>query len=182
MARTGLVRAVVLPFVLVMIAGVVLLRGLDWLPAALGAEPRGIRRYDLVAAVEAKTGRQVRMPAFFPDTLAWPAARIRLVLAPATVGLTFVNRSTGSVDLILCETLDGPGRIPPSLLPDGLLLQATDVSVAGRPAMLARVSLDDGLIVHDLRWESFDRTIELRYAGPVDRLMRMAESLERNSR
>jgi hypothetical protein len=86
------------------------------------------------------------------------------------------------VDLILCETLDGPGRIPPSLLPDGLLLQATDVSVAGRPAMLARVSLDDGLIVHDLRWESFDRTIELRYAGPVDRLMRMAESLERNSR
>jgi len=163
MERSGLVQAVVLPFVLVMIAAVVLLRGLDWLPEALGAEPRGIRRYDSIAAVESKTGRRVRVPAFFPDTLAWPPARIRLVLAPpVTVGLTFVSRSTRTENLIVCETLDGPGRIPSSLLADGLLLQATDISVAGRPATLARISLDDGLVVlKDTPFETYSET-ELR--------------------
>jgi hypothetical protein len=175
--------SVVVPFVLVLAAAAVLLRAADWLPTALGAEPRGIRRHETVRDVELKTGQRVWLPVVFPDTLAWPAARIRLVLGePAVVGLTFADRATRAGDLIVCETLGERGRIPPSLVPDGLVLQTLAVTIAGRPAALTRLSLDDGRIVHDVSWESSDRSIRLRFDGPVDQLLRMAESLERNRR
>ena len=173
----------ILAFVAVLAAVAVALRALDWVPSQIGAEPRGIRRYSSVQALERKVGERVWLPAYFPDTLLWPAVRVRLVFGrPAAVGLAFAGRVQPNQDLIVCQTLGGYGTIPEALLPGGVVLQTTTITVDGHPAAISRVSLGDGLPVHDLDWESAGRSIRLRFHGPADQLIRMAESLERNRR
>jgi len=39
-----------------------------------------------------------------------------------------------------------------------------------------------GRLVHDVQWESADRTIRLRFSGPVEQMLTMAESVERGGK
>src|SRR5947209_1967239 len=71
------------------------LRGLDRLPDLLG-EPAAGRPFTSVVAVERRVGARLLLPAYFPDTLQWPAARIRVIgHRPALVVLAFAARSEG---------------------------------------------------------------------------------------
>jgi hypothetical protein len=177
------VAAVLGRFLLVVVGAAVLLRLVDWLPVVLGGEPRGVRRFDSVEDVEHETGVGVRLPAFFPDTLGWPARRVRLAVGrPPTVSVVFAARGRAEAELNLCETLGGYAAIPAVLLQPGLVLETAETTVAGRPAEIVRVSEDGGRLVHDVRWDSADRTIRLRFSGPLPQLLRMADSLERNRR
>jgi hypothetical protein len=208
------IRTVLVPFVLVFAAAALLLRAADCAPAALGGEPRGLRRFETLQDVERATGVRVRLPAYFPDTLGWPPARIRLALGrPPVVCVQFAAASGGlsaaarvgppgagsgaapraparlpnppadarqqDGQLVVCETLGGRGRIPDRLTPRGLVLERSETSVGGRPGEIRRVSEEDGRLVHEVAWQSSDRTFRLSFSGPLQQLLLMADSIER---
>lgn len=183
-AERGVIRDVAeiagsLAFVSVL-AGVGL-RALDALPALLRGEGPGVVRVDSVEAAERLFGGPLVLPAFFPDTLAWPPSAIRVrTTPPVAVVLVFTGRDGRTARLWLCE-VRGPAP-PPDLLPAGRSLHRVTLEVPGAPgaaAVLERVQVADGSVSHDLVWRQDSGTIVLRYAGAADELVAIAHSLRR---
>jgi hypothetical protein len=175
-----MVRQVLLPFALVVAGTVVALAALDRLPGVLVGEPSGVWPVPSVRELERRTGARVRLPAFFPDTLAWPPTAVRLAPGrPPSAAVVFASRATGRPVLVVCETLGSAGTISPALLEPAEVLQATPVDISGRPGTLARLTPAAGGVLLEVRWTSLDRTYCLRFFGPLDQLLRMADSLER---
>ena len=163
---------------LVMGATAGLLRGLDSLPGYLLGEPRGVKRYRTLEEVERKLGERVLLPAYFPDTLRWPPAAIGLASGPPpSLTLTFTGREGGEKRLILSQALGGGGAASLRLLPPGLVLQTTAVSLGGIEAELSRIRGEDGAIWHNLTWRGEGRQVALRFRGPVEELLKMARSM-----
>jgi hypothetical protein len=155
-----------------------LLRGLDALPGYLLGEPREVKRYRTLEEVERKLGERVLLPAYFPDTLRWPPAAIRLASGPLpSLTLTFTGRDGGEERLILSQAVGGGGAASPRLLPPGLVLYATAVPVGGTEGELSRIKGEDGAIWHDLPWRREGRQVALRFRGPVEELLKMARSM-----
>ena len=175
--------AALAPLVLVVAGTAAVLRMADWAPAVLGGEPRGVRRYMSIEEAERATRARVRLPAFFPDTLGWPPARVRLAVGrPASLAVVVAGRAGSMAHLVVAQTLGARGPISPLLLGPGVTLQSAAIEVAGRAATLTRLSLAGGALVHQVTWDSVDRTVSVRFDGPLDQLLRMADSLERTTR
>jgi hypothetical protein len=158
------------------------LRFVDTLPAWWSGEPRSVRTYGSVDALEREVRTRLLLPAFFPETLRWPPARIERSAGPGKPTLlAFRDRNTGQERLILCQTLDGDAPIPPRLLPPGDPVERRAVEVAGSPATLTVVRDRDGNTWADLTWVQQSRRILLRARpGTTEiELMRLARSLHR---
>lgn len=165
---------------LVMGATAGILRGLDAFGGYLQGERRGVKEYRSIESVERKVGARVLLPAYFPDTLEWPPATVRLSGEPSpAVALSFVGRQGKGHQLFIAQTLGGPSSIPPELLPPGQRLHATVIAVNGSEARLSRVVGEDGEIWHELSWRTEGRQLALRFKGPVDELLRIARSMGR---
>lgn len=163
---------------LVLGAMVGLLRGLDSLPGYLLGEPRGGKTYRNVEEVERKLGERLLLPSYFPDTLRWPPAAIRLVSGPPlSVTLTFMGREGDEERFIVYQAFGGAGPVPPQLLPPGLVLHTTTVSVGGTAGELSRIRAEDGAIWHEIGWWREGRRMTLRFRGPVEELLKMARSM-----
>lgn len=163
---------------LVMGATAGILRGLDSLPGYLLGEPRGVKRYRTLEEVERKLGERLLLPSYFPDTLRWPPAAIRLVSGPPpSVTLAFVGREGDEERLILSQAFGRAGPLSPQLLPPGLVLQTTTVSVGGTEGELTRIRGEDGVIWHEVGWQREGRQVALRFRGPVEELLKMARSM-----
>lgn len=157
------------------------LRGLDALAGYLQGEPRGVKRYRSIEEVEKKVGARVLLPAYFPDTLAWPPAAVRLARRPwPTVALSFAGREGNGHRLFIYQTFGEAGSLSPELLPPpGQLLNTTTVLLDGSEGRLSRIVGENGEIWHVLTWEKDGRQLALRFRGPVEELLRMARSLGR---
>ncbi|MBI4011441.1 MAG: hypothetical protein HY359_03960 [Candidatus Rokubacteria bacterium] len=162
---------------LVMGATAAVLRAVDTLPAYLGGAGRGVERFDSVEAVERRLRERLWLPSYFPDTLRWPPAGIRLHTGPPpSVVLTFGDRG-GEPRLVVFQSLGGLGAPPPEPLPGGRVLQTVTVPLHDAPAALSRVLDRDGRVWHELGWSTGDRRVVLRSRGPVAELLRMGESV-----
>ena len=162
---------------LVMGATAAVLRAVDALPAYLGGAARGVERFHSVEEVERRLRERLLLPSYFPDTLRWPPARIRLHTGPPpSVVLTFADRG-GEPWLVVFQSFGALGTPPPQLLPAGRVLQTVTVPLHGTQAALSRVLDGDGRLWHELGWSTGERRIVLRSRGPVDELLRMGESV-----
>jgi hypothetical protein len=157
-----------------------LLRALDAVPPLLRDEPRGIRRYSTIEALERDTRTQLVLPFYFPDTLAWPpmdVARAGGDGRPTRV--TFADRATGEPRLIVAQCLDGECDLAQRLLPAGALVTSQPLTISGAPARLVRRSIDGSLPVSDLEWHQFGRRLVVRVHGEDTELLRIARSMRR---
>jgi len=153
------------------------LRALDALPAYLGGAARGVERFHSVEEVERRLRERLLLPSYFPDTLRWPPAEIRVHAGPLpSVALTFAG-SERDARLVVFQSFGALGIPPPQLLPAGRVLQTVTVPLHGTQAALSRVLDGDGRLWHELGWSTGERRIVLRSRGPVDELLRMAESV-----
>jgi hypothetical protein len=167
--------AVTLSLVLGATAGV--LRLLDVLPGRLRQEPSGVSRVVSVADAERVMGARVWLPAYFPDTLRWPATAVTVHPGrPRAVTLAFADAS-GEVVLLLVESLSPSAAIPPPLPARGQLLYEGPVTIGDASATLSRFVGDDGRVWHDLVWSRDGRTLAMRARGPVEELVRVAASV-----
>jgi hypothetical protein len=115
---------------LVLALAAALLRGLDVLPQELG-EPAGGRPFGSIAEVERRLGERLARPAYFPESLAWPPARLRVGgQRPATVVMGFTARSGGAERLLLGQTIGGAAEMPARLWSPGWVLEAAEVRLA----------------------------------------------------
>ena len=162
---------------LVMGATAAVLRAVDALPAYLGVAGRGVEGFDSVEAVERRLRERLWLPSYFPDSLRWPPAEIRVHAGPLpSVALTFAG-SERDARLVVFQSFGAFGTPPPQLLPAGRVLQTVTVPLHGAPAALSRVLDRDGRVWHELGWSTGDRRVVLRSRGPVDELLRMGESV-----
>jgi len=173
-------RRIVQSWLVVVAAFAVGLAVLDRLPPMIAGTPHGIRVYATVADAERALGARLWLPAYYPDTLAWPPARIDAWPGPPSMVALHVNaRSDGRERLILVQSLGSPAGPPDVLLASADTLTSTDVLVRGRPAVVTRVVVPGGEVVHDVHWDQGGRRVTLRYHGPVEELLLIAASMAR---
>jgi hypothetical protein len=175
-------RRVVLSWLAVVAAAALALKAADRLPALLSGTPPGVRVFPSVGDAERALRARIWLPAYYPDSLAWPPARVEAWAGPPTVvALRIHGRATPRERLVVVQSFDASASVPPQLLPPGEVLTTAEVVVGKRPATVVRLVVPGGEVVHDVRWVHGDRRIVLRYHGPVEDLLLIAESLERHS-
>lgn len=166
-------------FVAVMGVAVAVLAAVDRVPARLAGATHGARVYRTLAAAEAALGARLLVPAFYPDTLAWPPSRIEVAPGPPPVAAIRVARRRGAIEaLVICQSIGRPAPPPPWLLPPLPALREADVPLRTHPGRLTRRLTPGGRVVHDLTWTGAGRQFTLRYEGAVDDLLRMARALD----
>ena len=159
------------------------LRLLDRIPGLILGTPHGVTRYQSIEQAERALGQNVLVPPYFPDTLRWPPTSVQVATGPSpSVALHFEGRDGRPDRLQICETLGSDAASVRDFLPDVAALETTTVLVEGTRARLRRVLTDDGRLLHELAWHGGQRSFVLRFDGPVDQLLAMAQSLERNHR
>jgi hypothetical protein len=164
-----------LAVVLVVAAG--LLAALDGVPAWINGEARDVRIVRDLEDAERRVRARLVLPAYFPDTLAWPAQRIRVLPGePPAVALTFTDRSGREARLVLAQTIGRSGRISERLLPVAGALEESPVAMGTSTGALRRVVGPDGQIWRELAWTQADRTVVARSKGSLEELLRMARS------
>jgi hypothetical protein len=154
-----------------------LLRGLDALPGYLRGEPPGIKRLDSIEDAERRLRGRVVVPPYFPETLRWPPAAILVHDGPpGSVALTFVDRA-GEPRLVVFQSFDPAASPPRELVWPAVVLQRTTVRLSGQETALLRILGRDGEIWHEITWVSDQRRVLLRFRGPIDQLLAIAQSL-----
>ena len=184
--RTGLSQELARVFVSLTAVFVVAAGGLkllDRIPGLVLGTPHGVTRYPNIEQAEHALGNDVLVPPYFPDTLRWPPTSVEVTSGPSpAVALHFAGRDGRPDRLQICETLGPDAASAREILPDVAVLETATVLVEGTRAGLRRVLTDDGRLLHELTWRMGQRLFVLRFDGPVDQLVAMAQSLERNHR
>ena len=158
----------------------VALRVADTVPAWLRGEPRGVREYGSLEALERDLRTRLLLPAFFPDTLEWPPERVALSAGDGRPTLvTFHDRERGSTGLVIAQAIAGDYPIPARLLPPADPLDASVVRIHDASARLSRVRDRGGQTWTELSWVAQQRRVVMRFSGPDAQLIRLARSLHR---
>ncbi len=191
---------VVWRFVRVAVPGVLALGVVNALPQFVGGEPLTVVRYDSAEQLQDRLHVTVWRPAQLPQPWSWPPSGVRLATGdPDWLQFMFEPGGDGGDRLVICQTagrerlrirkvlpllgwpLDGPHasdvRVPATVLPNGQLLQETDIRIHDQPARLRRLLLDAGTIVHEVWWRHGTGHIMLRLDGSGDRLLEVADSI-----
>jgi hypothetical protein len=154
------------------------LRLLDLLPQRF-AEPRGGRAFARIQDVERRLGERLALPAYFPQTLRWPPAQIRVAGARPAVVVLRIDAAEGGPRLFLAQSIGGREEPQGELWPGGVVLEETRVTLPQEGGRLSRILEPDGKIWHELRFERWERTLLLRSTLPPDELVTLARSLRK---
>jgi hypothetical protein len=173
---------IVQSWLLVVAAFALGLKAVDRLPALIAGIPHGVRVYESVASAERAVGARIWLPPFYPDSLAWPPARIDAWPGPPVVVALHVNaRADGRERLVIVQSFVSPAAPPPVLLDaPRQVLTTSDVRIGDRAGILTRLVAPGGEVMHDVTWDHGTRRLTLRYHGPVEELLLIAASLERS--
>lgn len=153
-----------------------LLRAADSLPALLRGR-EGVAYLPSIEAAERTLGERLWLPAYFPDTFAWPPTVVAVHRGPPPfVTLTFADRA-GEPVLVVSQSLGSGAPALPGPLPSARVLHRVTVRLHGDEAMLARVVGRDGRTWHDLAWEMHGRRLSLLARASADEVLRMASSV-----
>lgn len=165
----------------VLFAAVLALRAFDALPRVLSGEHRGVTRYESIEGAERVLGFRLFLPAFFPDTLQWPPASVRVYKGPpAASALAFAGRDGSPDRLVIYQVPGARATVPMALMPAGQMLQTVQVPMPVGEGTLIRFEAPDGAIANDLIWYRPDVTLAFRYAGPANELLTIARSARRS--
>jgi hypothetical protein len=158
-----------------------LLRVADHVPGWLMGEPRAVRSYDSIDALERDLRTRLLLPAFFPETLEWPPARVLLSAGDGQpTRVEFRDTRTGRVRVVICQTIRHDAPIPPRLLPEGEITGRRRVDLSGVPAELSVARRGDQRWM-DLSLVVQDRRVVVRAYPETDEaeLIRLARSIHR---
>lgn len=152
-----------------------LLAALDAVPSWIAGEPRSVRRVSGVEEAERRLRARLILPGYFPDTIAWPPASVRVAGAEAGGAALAFDDRLGFPHMLLVQTAR-PGELPEGLLPAATVLdEAASVLPAGR-ASLRRIVGPDGQVWRELAWRQKGRLVVLRSRGTVEEMLRMART------
>lgn len=162
----------------VVVAAALTLKAMDRFP------PRDVERprtFSTLPEVERAAGTRLALPAYYPQTLGWPPARIQTAgTRPSAVLLTLADRASGAERFLFAQTLGGSRNIPPGLLANGVSLAEDSVSLRnGEEGRFRRLLLPDGTHWLEVSWEKQGRLHVMRTNGAREELLRLAGSVRR---
>jgi hypothetical protein len=170
-----LVRSVA-AVVLVLAAAAVTLAALDRLPAWITGRAHGVARVASVTEASRRLRARIVVPAYFPQSLAWPPAEILVVAGPPpAAALEITAREGGRPRLVIAQT-GAPGPVAELLIPGTPLDSGSPIKVEGTTGRLRRVIGMDGEVWWELAWTYRSRSIVMRSRGDLDQLLEMARS------
>jgi hypothetical protein len=163
-------------WLLVVATAVVGLRVADALPRTALGVSRGVTRAADVAELERATGRRMPVPAYFPDTIAWPPAEARRHSSGAAA--IWCRRRDGvGLALMLATAPHGASQLLDAVLPPSVELQRERAARGDRVVIVSRVRQADGSVWHQVQWASAAQIILIRYRGTLDELLMIAGSV-----
>ncbi|BDG07388.1 hypothetical protein [Anaeromyxobacter paludicola] len=169
LARAALV------FALVSGVTVILLGALDALPSVLRGEDRRVHPVPTVQEAERRLRSRLVLPAYFPDTLRWPPALIRVQSSPPAVAMEIQARD-GEPRMLLAQSVGADEAPPSQLVPPSPAIGVSTVAVGKLPGKLGRVVGPDGRIWYELSWVTAGHRMVYRSAGSLEELLKMARS------
>jgi hypothetical protein len=161
----------------VLAAAAALLRVADSVPGILRSTARGVVRYATAAEVERATGRPLPTPAYYPATLEWPPADLRVYLGRAAA-YWCRTRADGALAFALATTPARDAAMASAVLPPAEVLQAADTTVGNRSMRLTRLRDANGALWQQAAWTGTHGVTVVRYRGTLEELMRMVSSLK----
>jgi hypothetical protein len=152
----------------------------DSVPSWLRDEPRSVRTYPTIEALEEETGTQLLLPFYFPDSLAWPPIGVyRAAGDGRPTSVLVADRLSGAPRLVIAQCLDGHCALDERLLPPGEGLVETSVLIGGRPATRTVREAPGQPGAVQLDWVQDGRQLAIRLYGDADELIRIARSMRK---
>ncbi len=171
---------VVLLLVAVLLGTAAFLRVLDGVPPWLRGEPREIRRYQTVEALEREIRTQVLLPFYFPDILAWPPAAVYRAPGDGVPTVVSVSeRASGRTRLLVAQCVAGECVFPARLLPRGEVRAREPIEVGDVTGERSTQAGPRGATWTDIEWREGRRRFVVRMYGDDQELLRIARSLRR---
>ena len=167
-----------LSFAFVLAVVVAALKVLNWVPGAL--EPGLMARYPSVEAAVSRLGlRQVYVPAYFPESLAWPPAQVLAQSRPyQALVMEFVRARDGQTALVVSQAA-GKEFEPEAPIRFRTIRESVPIDLGGRTARLEAGSCEDGSPCSRIRWREGEIRIVLTMSAPSTELIRIARSMRR---
>ena len=160
----------------VVAAAVVGLRVADALPRTALGVSRGVTRAATVAELERATGRSLPVPAYFPDTIAWPPAEVRRH-SNGAAAIWCRQRDGSGLALMLATAPRGAPQLLGAVLPPSTELQREQSARGDHVVIVSRVRQADGSVWQQVQWPSMAQIILIRYRGTLDELLKIAGSV-----
>jgi hypothetical protein len=171
---------VVVVLVAVLLGTALFLRVLDGVPPWLRAEPREIRRYQTVEALEREIRTQLLLPFYFPDILAWPPAAVYRAPGDGVPTVVSVSeRASGQTRLLVAQCVAGECAFPARLLPRGEVRAREPIEVGDVIGERITQAGPGGATWTDIEWREGSRRFVVRMYGDDRELPRIARSLRR---
>ena len=152
------------------------LRLVDAVPRLLLGVPRGVVRASDLAQLDRESGRRMPVPAYFPDSIEWPPAEVRMH-SGGSAAIWCRQRPAGGLALIVATAPPGMREVAAAVLPASVDLQREGASLGARPAVVARVRDADGVVWQQVQWRTPAQLILVRYRGTLDELLKIAGSV-----
>lgn len=153
------------------------LASLDRVPGILLELPPRTMRFENVDEARRLLPAGLLLPAYFPDALAWPPARVLgRTRWPEALLLSFDSRRTGETALLLCQSWSSR-RCPASLMGPLEVFHEVETRVGPRPARVAAGWAASGEVWEQVELDWDGRQVTLRLRGRTLDLLRVAESL-----
>jgi hypothetical protein len=116
------------------------------------------------------------VPAYFPDTLAWPPAEARLH-SSGSAAIWCRRRDSRETALIVATAPVGAQGVAEAVLPSSIELQREAAVIGERARVVSRVRDADGVVWQQVQWQAPAQLVLVRYRGTLDELLRIAGSL-----
>jgi hypothetical protein len=174
--RSGGIVRMLVAWLVVAAAAAFGLRVADAVPRVALGVPRRVTRAASIAELERATGWRMPVPAYYPDSLAWPPVELRMH-AGGSAAIWCRQRPAGGIAMILASAPPAAGGVAAALLPDAVELQREEAVLGPHPALVSRVRDADGAVWQQVQWRVGGRIILIRYRGTLDQLLKMAGSI-----
>jgi hypothetical protein len=150
---------------------------LDRVPGILLDLPPRTTRFESVDEARRLLPAGLLLPAYFPEALVWPPARVLgRTRWPEALLLAFDSRNTGEAAFLLCQSWSSR-RCPASLLTPLDVFHEVETRVGARPARVAAGRAASGEVWEQVELDWDGRQVTLRLRGRTLDLLRVAESL-----
>jgi hypothetical protein len=179
-ARSASLRRTVFVLLGVVLGAVAILRALDAVPGLLRGEPRTVREYATLEALERETRTQLLLPFYFPDTLAWPPRAVYRAAGDGTpTSVAIADRQSGATRLVIVQCLRGTCQVPERFLPPGEEIERQSVRAGEGTGTWTRARSATHGAWSEVAWVQHGRQIVVRIYGDDAELMRIVRSFRR---
>jgi len=160
-------------------ATAVLLGLLGRTPGWIVGEERHVRDLETVDEAARRVRARLYLPAYFPERLAWPPARVRVAGGKGgSVAITFKSAEDGLPSLIVFQATVPGEAISPLLLGKPRVMYQSRTRVGTIPATISNVVID-GAVWQQLSWQIDGIAVTLRARSAEPEIHRLAHGLRR---